>query len=218
MPEINLMARYPQGKGRNTERPAISEDDRLISRKFGRDYFDGDRRYGYGGYTYHPRFWTDTVKYFRDYYELAENASILDIGCAKGFMLHDFHLLMPQAAIAGIDVSRYAIENALDDMKPFLQVGDAKSLPFADKSFDLVLAINSIHNLPYGECKRSLQEIQRVTRRSAFVMVDAYRTDAEREAMLAWVLTAQTMLHVDDWLKLFAEAGYTGDYHWWTVQ
>ncbi len=218
MPEINLMARYPQGKGRNAERSAISEDDRLISRQFGREYFDGDRRFGYGGYTYHPRFWSDTVKYFRDYYELAENASILDIGCAKGFMLHDFHLLMPQATLAGVDVSTYAIENALDDMKPFVQVADASALPFADKSFDVVLAINTIHNLPYEECKRSLQEIQRVSRRSAFVMVDAYRTEAEREAMLAWVLTAQTMLHVEDWLKLFAEAGYTGDYYWWTVQ
>jgi ubiquinone/menaquinone biosynthesis C-methylase UbiE len=218
VPEINLMARYPQGKGRNAERSAISEDDRLISRQFGREYFDGDRRFGYGGYTYHPRFWSDTVKYFRDYYELAENASILDIGCAKGFMLHDFHLLMPQATLAGVDVSTYAIENALDDMKPFVQVADASALPFADKSFDVVLAINTIHNLPYEECKRSLQEIQRVSRRSAFVMVDAYRTEAEREAMLAWVLTAQTMLHVEDWLKLFAEAGYTGDYYWWTVQ
>jgi ubiquinone/menaquinone biosynthesis C-methylase UbiE len=218
VPEINLMARYPQGKGRGAERPAISDRDRSISSQFGRDYFDGDRRYGYGGYTYHPRFWSDTVKYIRDYYKLHGRASILDIGCAKGFMLHDFHLLMPQAAIAGIDISTYAVENALVDVKPFIQVGDAKMLPFADKSFDLVLAINTIHNLPYEECKRSLQEIQRVSRRGAFVMVDAYRTEAEREAMLAWVLTAQTMLHVADWLKLFAEAGYTGDYYWWTVQ
>lgn len=218
MPEINLMAHYPQGKGRNAERPAISEADRLVSKQFGRDYFDGDRRYGYGGYTYHPRFWSDTVKYIRDFYMLPEDASILDVGCAKGFMLHDFHLLMPQATLAGIDASRYAIDNALEDMKPFVQVGDAKALPFADKTFDLVLAINTIHNLPFEDCKRSLQEIQRVSRRSAFVMVDAYRTEVEREAMLAWVLTAETMLHVEDWLKLFAEAGYTGDYYWWTVQ
>jgi ubiquinone/menaquinone biosynthesis C-methylase UbiE len=218
MKEINLMERYPQGKGRSGERPAITEEDKRISKQFGRDYFDGDRRYGYGGYNYHPRFWTDTVKHIRDHYGLAEHASILDIGCAKGFMLHDFQKLMPHARLAGIDVSEYAIANAVDAVKPIVQVGNAKALPFPDKSFDLVLAINTLHNLPHEECKQGLREIERVSRGYSFVMVDAYRTEEQREAMLKWVLTAETMLHVDDWLKLFKEAGYTGDYYWWTVQ
>lgn len=217
MVEIDLMARYPQGKGRAAERPTIVDEDRRISKLFGRDYFDGDRRHGYGGYSYHPRFWTDTVKDIRDYYQLPEDAAILDIGCAKGFMLYDFMQLMPKARLAGIDVSAYAIENALDPLKPFVRVANAKSLPYADASFDLVLAINTIHNLPYEDCKKSLREIQRVSRRHAFVMVDAYRTEEQRQAMLRWVLTAETMLSVEDWLKLFAEAGYTGDYYWWTV-
>jgi ubiquinone/menaquinone biosynthesis C-methylase UbiE len=133
-------------------------------------------------------------------------------------MLYDFMQLMPQAKLAGIDISEYAIQNALQPVRPLVRVGDAKSLPYPDKSFDLVLAINTIHNLPYEECKQSLREIQRVSRRHAFVMVDAYRTEAQRQAMLDWVLTAETMLHVDDWLKLFAEAGYTGDYYWWIVE
>jgi ubiquinone/menaquinone biosynthesis C-methylase UbiE len=218
MHEVNLMERYPQGKGRSAERPAITEEDKRISKEFGRDYFDGDRRHGYGGYNYHPRFWTDTVKHIRDYYQLSENSSILDIGCAKGFMLYDFRLLMPKAQLTGVDVSEYAIANALEAVKPFVQVGNATSLPFPDGSFDLALAINTIHNLPYKECKQSLREIQRVSPRHAFVMVDAYRTEEQRKAMLNWVLTAETLLHVDDWLKLFAEAGYTGDYYWWTVE
>jgi ubiquinone/menaquinone biosynthesis C-methylase UbiE len=149
---------------------------------------------------------------------LAESAAILDIGCAKGFMLRDFQLLMPNARLAGIDVSEYAIQNALETVKPLVQVGNAKSLPFPDDSYDLVLAINTIHNLPYPECKESLKEIQRVSRGNSFVMVDAYRNEEQREAMLKWVLTAETMLHVDDWLKLFGEAGYTGDYWWWIVE
>ncbi len=218
MAEINLMAFYPQGKGRNAERPAITEEDRRISKQFGRDHFDGDRRYGYGGYTYHPRFWTNTVKYTRDYYHLRDDASILDIGCAKGFMLCDFQQLMPKARLAGIDVSEYAITNALDSVKPFVRIGNAKVLPYPDKSYDLVLAINTIHNLPYDDCRQSLREIQRVSRQHAFVMVDAYRTDEERRAMEKWVLTAETLLPVDGWLQLFADAGYTGDYYWWTVQ
>ena len=218
MKEINLMEHYPQGKGRGNERPLITEEDKRISKQFGRDYFDGDRRYGYGGYNYHPRFWTNTVKFIRDYYGLQENASILDIGCAKGFMLYDFQQLMPAATLAGVDVSSYAIANAVETVKPLVQVGNAKSLPFPDKSFDLVLAINTLHNLPYEDCKQGLREIERVSRGNSFVMVDAYRTEEQREAMLKWVLTAETMLHVDDWLKLFAEAGYRGDYYWWTVQ
>ncbi len=218
MAEINLMAFYPQGKGRNAERPAITEEDRRISKQFGRDHFDGDRRYGYGGYNYHPRFWTDTVKYIRDYYHLRDDASILDIGCAKGFMLYDFQQLMPKARLAGVDVSEYAIANALDPVKPFVRVGNAKALPYPDKSYDLVLAINTIHNLSYDDCRRSLREIQRLSQQNAFVMVDAYRTDEERRAMEKWVLTAETLLHVDGWLQLFADAGYTGDYYWWIVR
>jgi ubiquinone/menaquinone biosynthesis C-methylase UbiE len=218
MPETNLMVHYPSGKGRAAERPAITEQDKRISKQFGRDYFDGDRRHGYGGFSYHPRFWTDTVRHIRDVYQLPEDAAILDVGCAKGFMLYDFMLLMPQARVAGIDVSSYAIENALEPVRPFVEVGNAKALPYDDHSFDLVLSINTIHNLPYDECKQSMREIQRVSRRHAFVMVDAFRNEQQRQAMLQWVLTAETMLSTADWLKLFAEAGYTGDYSWWTVE
>jgi ubiquinone/menaquinone biosynthesis C-methylase UbiE len=218
VPEINLMARYPRGKGRTAERPVITEEDKRISKQFGRDYFDGDRRHGYGGYSYNPRFWTDTVRYFRDYYTLREDAAILDIGCAKGFMLYDFMQLMPKARLQGIDISTYAIENALDAVKPFVRAGNAKSLPYPDRSFDLVIAVNTLHNLPYEECKQSLREVQRVCRGHSFVMVDAYRTEEQRLAMERWVLTAETMLSVDAWLKLFAEAGYQGDYYWWTVE
>ncbi len=218
MPETNLMVHYPSGKGRATARPVITEDDKRVSKQFGRDYFDGDRRHGYGGFAYHPRFWTDTVRHIRDVYQLQEDAAILDIGCAKGFMLYDFMLLMPKARLAGIDISSYAISHALEPVKPFLQTGNAKALPYADASFDLVLSINTIHNLPYEECKQSLREIQRVSRRHAFVMVDAFRSEQQRQAMFQWVLTAETMLSTEDWLKLFAEAGYTGDYAWWTVE
>ena len=212
------MERYPRSKGKSAERAAITDEDRRISKEFGRDYFDGERRFGYGGYNYHPRFWTSTVKYIRDYYLLSDNAAILDVGCAKGFMLYDFQQMMLGAKLIGIDISEYAIANAPEAIRPLLLVGNAKSLPFPDKSFDLVLAINTIHNLRYDDCVQSVREIQRVTRRHSFLMVDAYRTEVQRTAMLKWVLTAETLLHVDDWLKLFAKAEYTGDYYWWTVE
>ena len=215
MPEINLMDRYPSSKRPIEERgKQISDEHRRIARKFGKEFFDGDRLWGYGGYTYHPRFWQETVKKFRDYYHLDKNAAILDIGCAKGFMLHDFKQLLPESTIAGIDISQYAIDNAIDDMRPYVQVGNASELPYPDKSFDLVISINTIHNLPLETCKKALREIERVSKYHSFISVDAWRTEEEKERLLNWVLTAKTYMHVDSWKSLFLETGYTGDYYW----
>jgi SAM-dependent methyltransferase len=217
--EINLLDQYPRSKRSIDERGTqVTEADRELSRQFGRDYFDGSRLHGYGGYNYHPRFWQATVRRIRDHYRLADDARLLDVGCAKGFMLHDFKELMPKLTVAGIDVSEYAIANALETVKPYLRVGNAKELPYPDQSFDLVTAINTIHNLPREECKQALREIQRVSRGHAFVMVDAWRTEEERVRLQKWVLTAKTYVHVDDWKKLFAEVGYTGDYFWFIAE
>jgi len=215
MAEINLLDRYPVSKRPIAERgDQITEEHRRIARKFGKDFFDGDRLIGYGGYGYHSRFWTETVKRFRDHYGLAPDARILDIGCAKGPMLYDFKLLMPEAEVAGLDISEYAIENAMDEIKPFVRVGNAKDLPYPDDSFDLVISINTVHNLPLEECKQALQEIERVSRGHSFLFVDAYRSEAERSAMISWNLTALTHMYVEEWEELFAGVGYTGDYYW----
>lgn len=217
--EINLLDRYPKSKRPIDERgKLITEEHRKIARRFGVEYFDGDRLTGYGGYNYHPRFWTETVRRFRDHYGLAEDAAILDVGCAKGFMLHDFRALMPKAALTGIDVSSYAIQNAIEDMRPVVREGDARRLPFPDRSFDLVISINTVHNLALDDCKQSLREIQRVSRRHAFVTMDAWRNEQEHARMLQWNLTALTYMHVEDWKKLFAEVGYTGDYYWFIAE
>lgn len=213
--EINLMDRYPKSKRPIEERASvITEEHRRIARQFGREFFDGDRLYGYGGFHYHPRFWTETVKRFRDYYHLPEDASILDVGSGRGFMLCDFKQLMPKAKIAGIDISGYAIETTKEEMKPYVKVGNAKKLEFSDKSFDLVISINTVHNLPLEECKQAIREIERVSRRHSFIVVDAWRNEEERKRLMAWVLTGLTYMHVEDWKRLFAEVGYTGDYYW----
>ncbi|MBM4326028.1 MAG: class I SAM-dependent methyltransferase, partial [Deltaproteobacteria bacterium] len=169
-------------------------------------------------YNYHPRFWPATVKRFRDHYRLAENAAVLDVGCAKGYMLHDFKKLMPNLTVAGIDISPYAIENAKETVKAFLRVGNAIKLDFPDSSFDLVISINTVHNLRLEECKQALKEIQRVTRKHAFITVDAWRNEEERASLLKWNLTALTYMHVDDWKKLFREVGYAGDYYWFIAE
>ena len=219
MTEINLLDHYPRSKRPIEERgKQITEEHRRIARKFGKEYFDGDRLSGYGGYTYHPRFWQETVKRFRDFYHLDKNSAILDVGCAKGFMLHDFKQLIPELTIAGIDISQYAIENAIEDMQPYVQVGNAYELPYPDKSFDLVISINTVHNLSLDQCKKALQEIMRVSRSHSFITVDAWRNEDEKERMLQWNLTALTYMHVNEWELLFEEAGYTGDYYWFIAE
>jgi len=136
------------------------------------------------------------------------------VGCAKGFMLHDMAALIPGITVRGIDISDYAIDNAVESMRPYVQVADARALPFGDRSFDVVIAINTIHNLELDGVREALREIERVKRQGAFVTVDAYRNDAEKERMYAWNLTAKTILSVAEWKQVFRDVGYTGDYYW----
>ena len=213
--EIDLLKNYPKAKRDLKKRGAEkTEEDRKIARKFDKDFFDGDRKNGYGGFSYNARFWRPVIPDFIDHYNLNASSSVLDIGCAKGFMLYDFSVLLPGIIIKGIDVSEYAIKNAKIEIKPFVEVGDAKSLSFEDDSFDLVISINTIHNLNIDECAKAVAEIERVSKGKSFITVDAYRNDEEKKAMMDWNLTAKTIMHVNDWKLFFKECGYSGDYFW----
>ncbi|QLH72929.1 class I SAM-dependent methyltransferase [Rhodopseudomonas palustris] len=213
--EIDLLVNYPRTKRNVDERGQTkSEEDRAIARRFGKEFFDGDRRHGYGGFNYLPRFWQPVIPTFQQHFGLDASSSVLDVGCAKGFMLHDMAELIPGITVKGVDVSDYAIAHAIDDMKPHLSVASAVKLPFADKSFDVVISVNTVHNLVRDDCAAALREIERVARKGAFITVDAYRDDEEKRRMMAWNLTAQTIMHVDEWKAFFAQIGYTGDYYW----
>ena len=133
-------------------------------------------------------------------------------------MLYDFNQLKPTLNISGIDISEYAIQNAEPSIQSYLQVGNAKELPYPDSFFDLVISINTIHNLELEACKSALTEIQRVSKRDAFITVDAWRNEDEKQRMLQWNLTALTYMHVDDWIVLFRDVGYTGDYYWFIAE
>jgi len=213
--EIDLLANYPKTK-RNIEERGSSktEELRAVARQFGKDFFDGDRKYGYGGYNYNLRFWQPVIPTFQKYFGLSSKSSVLDVGCGKGFMMHDMALLIPGIKVKGIDISEYAIENAIEDMKPHVQVANAKELPFNDKSFDVVISINTVHNLEKEDCAQALREIERVSKEKSFITVDAYRNEKEKELMYAWNLTAKTIMQVDEWIKFFNDIGYTGDYYW----
>lgn len=213
--EIDLLANYPKAKRNIQERgEAKTAEDRALARQFGKDFFDGERKHGYGGFSYHPRFWQPVIPTFQQVYKLNAHSTVLDVGCGKGFMLYDFTQLIPGISVKGLDISSYAIENSYEAVKACLQVGDARTLPYEGKSFDLVISINTIHNLEIEELKKALREIERVSKGHSFITVDAYRNREEKALMEAWNLTAQTILHVEEWKALFSQVGYTGDYFW----
>jgi SAM-dependent methyltransferase len=213
--EIDILANYPKAKRDLSARlESKSEESRKIGRKFGFDYFDGDRNHGYGGFSYNPKFWQPVIPTIVENYKIGNSSKVLDIGCAKGFFLYDLKLAFPGINVTGVDISEYAIANSIPEIKSYLQVGTATKLPFEDNYFDFVISINTIHNLNRQDCAVALQEIERVTKGRSFITVDAYRNDKEKARMEAWNLTALTMMSVDEWKQFFLEVGYTGDYYW----
>lgn len=214
MPEVNLLDLYPNLK-RDVEWRfrSLTADQRETARQFGREFFDGDRLWGYGGYNYDGR-WQKVVRRFRDYYGLNSECSVLDVGCAKGFMLYDFWNIIWGIKVAGVDISSYALDNASIAVRNSLVLANAKDLPFIDNSFDLVISINTVHNLELEECKQAIAEIERVSRKYSFLVLDSYRNAEEENRMRKWNITGKTILSVDEWIELFKEVGYTGDYYW----
>lgn len=215
--EVNLLANYPKtSRDLSGRLKAKSTEVREAARRFDELYFDGPRIFGYGGFRYDERFWKPVIPELIRHFELTADSSFLDVGCAKGFMLHDLRQAVPGINICGIDISEYAIAHAMPTVVDSLLVGNAASLPFDDNSFDAVISINTIHNLNREQCGVALQEIQRVSKGRAFVTVDAYRNEIERERMEAWNLTALTMMSTAEWEDFFEQVGYTGDYYWFT--
>lgn len=216
MQEVNLLDTYPRITRNITERAqwkSRTPENRAIARRFGMEYFDGAREQGYGGYRYDGR-WNAVAKRMINHYGLTGAAAILDVGCAKGFLLHEFRELLPGLRVAGIDVSSYALAHAMEDVKPFLQLASATDLPFPEQSFDLVISINVVHNLPDALCRRAIREMQRVSRGHTYLQVDAYRNEEERWKLEQWQLTAELIYSTEQWKRLLAEEGYAGDLYW----
>lgn len=213
MREINLLDSYPRIKRSLAENRSASPENRAIAGMFGREYFDGERTQGYGGYRYDGR-WIAVATRIRDLYGVTAGDRVLDVGCAKGFMLHDLRQVISGIEVYGLDISEYAIQKSMDDVRCRLSVGSAEHLPYESDSFDLVVSINAIHNLPRDQCLEAVREIQRVSRRHKYIQVDSWLNDEQRENLKRWVLTAETYFDPEGWQSLFRQAGYTGDYYW----
>jgi len=213
MREINLLDSYPRAKRPIAERVATAPAQREIARRFGREYFDGDRTQGYGGYRYDGR-WVPVAKRMKEFYGLRAGHRILDVGCAKGFLLHDLREVIPGLRVAGVDISRYAVENAMETVRACVLIGSAEALPFAAKSFDLVISINTAHNLELEACTRAIREMERVSRRHKYLQVDSWLNEEQRQNFERWQLTARTYFDPEGWRQILNRAGYTGEYYW----
>ena len=178
---------------------------------WGYDYWDGDRKICYGGYRYDGR-WERVAQAMVDHYGLKPGDRVLDVGCGKGFLLYDFTRVLPGIEVVGIDVSEYAIENAKAEVTDLVQVGHARKLPFEDNSFDLVVSINTLHNLYCHDLHKALKEIQRVGKAHKYICVESYRNEEEKVNLLYWQVTCEMFCSPDEWQWWFDTCGYTGDH------
>jgi len=214
MARLELMRSLPRTERNLAARHSAQTPENVaLARRFGREYFDGSRDTGYGGYVYDGR-WIPVADDIVHHFALEPGARILDVGCAKGFLIKDLRARQPGLAAYGLDISDYALRHAEPEATPYLVRGTCESLPFPDASFDAVIAKDVVHNQSHAGCVRALREIERIAPGRGFVQVDAYRDEAEREIVSRWVLTARTICDPDGWREIFAEAGYRGAYDW----
>lgn len=214
MTEVDFITQVHQSTKRDYLRRVVEHDKATCAEaalKWDVEYWDGDRSTGYGGYRYDGR-WRPIAERIAAHYHLPADARILDVGCGKAFLLFEFTQVLPKATVCGIDISRYALEHAHPGVRPFLQLGSADNLPFADHEFDLVISINTLHNLYVDQLWSALGHMQRVGRIAKWLNVEAYRNEREKAHLLYWQLTCRAFHTPDEWRWIFRQTGYTGDY------
>lgn len=183
----------------------------IKSKEYGYDYWDGDRKYGYGGYKYDGR-WKVVAQDLINEYGLVDGCKILDVGCGKAFLLYELKQLLPNSEVVGIDSSEYAIENSKEEVRDALRVLGAEEIyPFKENEFDLVISLTTLHNLKIYDLKKAIQECQRVGK-NKYIMVEAYRDEAELFNLECWALTCESFFRPDEWIWMYDEWGYDGDY------
>jgi SAM-dependent methyltransferase len=176
------------------------------------DYWDGDRRFGYGGYRFIEGRWKPVAQALIDIYGLTNESSVLDVGCGKAFLLYEMKKLLPGLRVSGFDISKHGLAEAKEEVRPYLFNYRAQDpYPFGDKSFDLVISLGCFHNLRVFELQTALREVERVGK-NKYVMLEGYRNELELFNLECWALTAESLFHTSEWIWLYEHFGYTGDY------
>jgi len=184
----------------------------LKAKEYEADYWDGDRRFGYGGYKYMAGRWKPVAEALIENYGLTNESSVLDVGCGKGYLLYELKLLLPNIRIVGFDISDHGLENAKEEVKEFLFKHRAQEpYPYEDNEFDLVISLGCIHNLRLFELEIALKEIERVGR-NGYIMMESYRNEHEQFNLQCWALTCESFFDHEEWPWLYTHFGYSGDY------
>lgn len=183
----------------------------VVAKQYGYDFWDGDRKYGYGGYRYDGR-WRRVAEKLAEHYDLKAGQKVLDVGCGMAHLLYELTQVVPGLEVAGADISTYALEHAKEEVRPFLIEAAAQKLPFEDNSFDLVISLTTLHNLKVYDLEKAVREIERVSKKNSYIVVESWRNERERVNMLYWQLTCASFYAVDEWEYLYKTWGYTGDY------
>ena len=184
----------------------------LKAKEYEFDYWDGDKRYGYGGYRFIEGRWMPVAQKLIDRYRLTNNSKLLDVGCGKGFLLYEIKKILPHIEIVGFDVSTHGLMHSKEEIRPSLKkLHAADPYPYADDYFDLVISINALHNLRIFDLKKAITEIERVGRQK-YIVVESYRNELEQFNLQCWALTAESFFDHDEWVWLYNQFGYTGDY------
>lgn len=181
------------------------------AKRFDYEYWDGDRRTGYGGYHYDGR-WRAVADAIAVHYNLEPGDRVLDVGCGKAFLIYDLTQSVPGLEVAGVDISPYALDHAKDGVRDRVTLASAADLPFDDDSFDLVISINTLHNLYVFDFDSALREIERVGRRDKYVVGESYRNEEEKANLLYWQLTCEMFCTPEEWRWWFEHCGYSGDH------
>lgn len=184
----------------------------LKAKEYEFDYWDGDRRYGYGGYKYMPGRWKAVAQALIDQYALTNNSKVLDVGCGKGFLLYEMKLLLPRLEILGFDISKHGLEQTKAEIREHLISHRAQDTYLWDaNSFDLVISLGCLHNLKIFDLQKALIEIERVGN-NKYIMLESYRNEQELFNLQCWALTCEAFYSKEEWIWLYNHFGYTGDY------
>jgi SAM-dependent methyltransferase len=184
----------------------------LKAKEYEQDYWDGDRRFGYGGYKYLPGRWKSVAQALIDTYRLKSDSRVLDVGCGKGFLLYEMQQIVPGLELVGFDISKHGLANAPANLNAKLfnyRAQDAYN--FGDNEFDLVISLGCLHNLRIFELKTALAEIERVGKQG-YIMLESYRNEKELFNLQCWALTCESFFDTAEWIWLYRHFGYTGDY------